>query len=48
MTVAYVSFIIRALAYMCLQPNESVSMIIALALQILNGMMWNTYGIVLV
>ncbi|KAF1801004.1 major facilitator superfamily domain-containing protein [Mucor lusitanicus] len=46
MTVAYVSFIIRALAYMCLQPNESVSMIIALALQILNGfsyaLIWST------
>lgn len=37
MTVAYLSFIFRALAYMCLRPNESVSIAIALALQILNG-----------
>ncbi|EPB92134.1 hypothetical protein HMPREF1544_00959 [Mucor circinelloides 1006PhL] len=46
MTVAYLSFIFRALAYMCLRPNESVSIAIALALQILNGfsyaLIWST------
>ncbi|KAK4508869.1 uncharacterized protein ATC70_013492 [Mucor velutinosus] len=46
MTAAYLSFIFRAFAYMCLQPNQSASLIIALALQILNGfsyaLIWST------
>ncbi|CEP08290.1 hypothetical protein [Parasitella parasitica] len=46
MTVAYLSFIFRALVYMCLQPNETISIVIALALQVLNGfayaLVWST------
>ncbi|KAI8641084.1 major facilitator superfamily domain-containing protein [Parasitella parasitica] len=46
MTAAYLSFMFRALTYMCLQPNESVSIMIALALQVLNGfayaLVWST------